>query len=71
MQSLDMYRFHMRIVEFYEISKPRCRLGPDRDFSNFIKTNPFRPQCYGRTPGGGNFNRQVTGGAILMCEVMP
>ena len=20
---------------------------------------------------GGNFNRQVTGGAILMCEVMP
>ena len=21
--------------------------------------------------GGGNFNRQVTGGAILMCEVMP
>ena len=23
------------------------------------------------TPGGGNFNRQVTGGAILMCEVMP
>ena len=23
------------------------------------------------TPRGGNFNRQVTGGAIWMCEVMP
>ena len=28
-------------------------------------------EALGAMPGGGNFNRQVTGGAILMCEVMP
>ena len=53
----------------------RCFLMGPLGRDSVKKTSRPQGHCleegFGYNARGGNFNRQVTGGAILMCEVMP